>query len=380
MQSITEDVLSLEELLNNRSIHLPLQRQQGEDYLHCLHRVIFDGYLAKLKKLDSYEVDGKEYKGILVEGAASLAESIIETIKTYHQGNLAVAYQQFKSALDEIDRKIRQETRGDSVLFVNEKVGNLYRIRYETSPLTDRKDLFHIPMKERENVPTQRFSIAGNPSLYMGSTLFICWKESGLPEIWDCYASRYEIVYSDHVFLDIRNWLPRFQKELPQDTNGRLKLFNYLCLWPLVAACSVKVKYTGRPFKPEYIISQLLYQYTSELKSLVHSDERHVNVLGLLYSSTRLESWEDFDPETEYNLAIPVLQADSEAFSSELKEILHLTCPISWKKVLNSSDSNHQKLDISAEHYFHQIGRSFSRMERLLERERVARVDSDKNG
>lgn len=365
---------SLEDLLSEDAIELPLQRMKDEDYLNCLNRVIFDNYLNKLERLASFSVEGKEYIDTLREGAKDLSEAIIETVRIYHSGNLSLAYEKFKTALNNIDDRIRNETGGDSVLFVKLETPNLYRIRYEQSVLTERKELFHIPMKYRENVPTQRFSIAGNPSLYLGSSLFICWKESGLPDIWNCYASRYEIFDSRYVFLDIRNWLPRFRRELPTRAEDQLTLFNYLCLWPLVAACSVKVKYTDRPFKPEYIISQLLYQYTSELKSTSSAEATRPNVLGLLYSSTRSERWESFDPDTEYNIAIPVLQTDSEVFSSELKDILPLTLPLAWKTVLLDAVQDEEDAT-SAVHYFGQIGCSFSRMESLLKKEQVAKVD-----
>lgn len=36
------------------------------------------------------------------------------------------------------------------------------------------------------------------------------------------------------------------------------EVISYLIIWPLMAACSVRVKNTTNTFKPEYIIPQLL--------------------------------------------------------------------------------------------------------------------------
>ncbi|MFH4351795.1 hypothetical protein WAJ70_22165, partial [Acinetobacter baumannii] len=39
------------------------------------------------------------------------------------------------------------------------------------------------------------------------------------------------------------------------------EVISYLIIWPLMAACSVRVKNTTNTFKPEYIIPQLLLQF-----------------------------------------------------------------------------------------------------------------------
>lgn len=371
---------SLQELLNEECVKLPIQRKDGEDYLECLRRVIHEEYLAMLKGLGSFTVREKDHYNALTEGATKLSQALITAVKTYYSGNVGAAYNLFKEALNELNSNLKEQGDGHAGLFVPvenvKKANSWYRLRLSSGEkFTERKDLFHIPMTERENVPTQRFSIAGNPSLYLGSSLFLCWKESNMPDIRGCYASRFEVGHSaaEYVFLDIRNWLSKFRKQLPQKPEDELTLFNHLCLWPLVAACSVKVRFNDKPFQPEYIIPQFLYQYASELKSKsTLSSEKKLKVLGVLYSSTTTEVWEDFDPEKEYNLAIPVIQSDHEFFSEELKSVLPLTKPISWKVVLDRHEHGEGLSDrrtsrgSSAEYYFHQLAWSFSNMEHLL--------------
>lgn len=388
VEKTEEETDTLRELLADEGIFLPIRRKKDEAYLECLIRVIHDDYLVKLRKLNCFKIREKQHIEKLIGNVEKLTDAIIETVETYYRGNIGSAYDLFKAVLDEIDRQL-EELGGGSGLFVKaselKKRNRLYRIRHSSERLTERKELFHIPMKQRENVTTQRFSIEGHPSLYLGSSLFISWKESGLPDIWNCYAARFELTDPEYVFLDIRNWLPKFRKRLSANQEDEVDLFCYLCLWPLVAACSVRVKFDDKPFTPEYIIPQFLYQYTSELKATGKSANRsNLKVLGLVYSSTRTEAWENYDPDTEYNLAIPVQQADHENYSEELKDVFPLTRPAFWKNVLDQQDqgerraaTNKKAPEGSAEYYFYHIGQSFSRMEDKLAQEPVAKVDAD---
>ncbi|MFW1494652.1 hypothetical protein ACEV9S_24505, partial [Vibrio parahaemolyticus] len=50
--------------------------------------------------------------------------------------------------------------------------------------------------------------------------------------------------------------------------------------WPLIAACSIRVKNPSDNFKPEYIIPQLLLQWARDYKSID----------GIRYTSTHIEA------------------------------------------------------------------------------------------
>jgi hypothetical protein len=65
--------------------------------------------------------------------------------------------------------------------------------------------------------------------------------------------------------------------------------------WPLVAACSVKVKNRKAAFKPEYIIPQLLLQWIN--KTQLH---------GIKYSSTHIDQQQSTYKGIFYNVVIPV--------------------------------------------------------------------------
>ena len=61
---------------------------------------------------------------------------------------------------------------------------NFYRIRIhkENFPIAI-DNFFHIPFEKRGLVKTQRFSIPGFPSLYLGSSIYLCWEELNRPNI-----------------------------------------------------------------------------------------------------------------------------------------------------------------------------------------------------
>ncbi|EKY1899196.1 hypothetical protein OM371_004703, partial [Salmonella enterica subsp. enterica serovar Lille] len=58
----------------------------------------------------------------------------------------------------------------------------LFRVRKSDSSIKDRKEMFHIPFSMRHLVNAQRYSVAGLPCLYLGSSLYVCWLEMDKPD------------------------------------------------------------------------------------------------------------------------------------------------------------------------------------------------------
>lgn len=71
-----------------------------------------------------------------------------------------------------------------------------YRIRCDRSEfkIPQRGDIFHVPFEKRRLVGNQRYSIAGLPCLYLGSSIWICWEELGRPPLDSVWVSRFRIV------------------------------------------------------------------------------------------------------------------------------------------------------------------------------------------
>ena len=67
---------------------------------------------------------------------------------------------------------------------------SFYRIRiHKTNFTLSQQEFFHIPFNLRGKVKTQRFSIPGFPSLYLGTTIYVCWEELNRPNINEFQAN-----------------------------------------------------------------------------------------------------------------------------------------------------------------------------------------------
>jgi hypothetical protein len=145
---------------------------------------------------------------------------------------------------------------------------SFFKARKSTEPITERKDMLHIPFDKRDIVSTQRFSISGIPCLYLGTTSLVCWLELGQPSHEHTYYSSYKITGE----LKILNLC--LQQNLIDGWCGTYKIIEnnevrekqikniYECieLFPLIIATSFVIKEENRLFKSEYIISQLVMQ------------------------------------------------------------------------------------------------------------------------
>lgn len=134
---------------------------------------------------------------------------------------------------------------------------DLYRLR--TDHLEKYKDgeLFHVPFEKREFVSTQRFSIPGYPALYLSDSFYTCWCEFDKPALVGLSFAkfRYKRNQKSPLFLDLC-W-PDEKKEL-------WEMYSFLAMYPLLMSCMVRVKTPNAPFKPEYLMPQLMMKIVRE--------------------------------------------------------------------------------------------------------------------
>ncbi|MCR4726406.1 MAG: hypothetical protein K5753_04215, partial [Clostridia bacterium] len=146
-------------------------------------------------------------------------------------------------------------------------------IRYE------RKRLFHTPYNLRSKVATCRYSIAGYPSLYLGTDLELCCEEVQYdPHSAFGIASRFRIERDFDVndteirVIELAIKPQDFFKNRESDSSSErnfdeidlydAKIKEAYCLWyPLIAACSFIRANKNDPFAAEYIVPQLLMQW-----------------------------------------------------------------------------------------------------------------------
>ncbi|MDE6408407.1 MAG: hypothetical protein K2K50_07390, partial [Anaeroplasmataceae bacterium] len=194
----------------------------------------------------------------------------------------------------------------------------------------DIKRLFHIPYNLRSKISTSRYSIAGYPCLYLGTSLDLCCEELNVkPLKSEAFVSK----------LTFKHIVPNTIKVIdlaikPQDFLNFGKSFgmvdykkrrfvrlghltpdeifvHYLLWYPLLAACSYIRNDRTANFSAEYIVSQVLMQWLSNYNKQFKNE-----LFGLRYFSCASKS----ASEKGFNYVFPT---SGKSISSDLR-----FCPI----------------------------------------------------
>ena len=124
------------------------------------------------------------------------------------------------------------------------------------------KDMLHLPNFMRSKSGNYRFSIPGNPSMYLANSSYGCWIETGCPAEIDFNVSPIILEGNQRIFnlaISIRDFrcLNEFEKE---------RVHCWLKLYLLSIATCYVVREENRTFKSEYIISQSLMIACKKMK------------------------------------------------------------------------------------------------------------------
>ncbi len=274
--------------------------------------------------MDSYENDYQMIKKV--------EEKILLVISHYLEGNVIASYNSFNYLMKKIDPVLdsfKLLERDKELMPYKE----LYRIRLSDLPSLEMGDLFHVPYNKRRIINSYRFSIPGNPALYLGTSSYICWEEMDRPSFDEIHISKFELAedntvnllnisVTNKILLSYLNKFPEEEFDERITIKTLIKTINsYLILWPIIASCQIKVKERQMPFKPEYIIPQILMQHV----------QRNSNIDGIIFSSTRVNV-NNIDPNKTINVVFPAKkQIDSEKFCSTLVKKIYMTSPLSCK-------------------------------------------------
>lgn len=204
----------------------------------------------------------------------------------------------------------------------------LYRVRTGKPVRFTKGDLFHIPFQLRHKVGPQRYSVPGLPCLYLGGSIYVCWEEMQKPDISSLHISRFSAVGEP---LKILNFgiRPALMARLVEKNlanlqgNQPLKQFitAYCVCWPLLAACSIRVKYRDEPFKPEYVIPHLVLQWITNTR----------NLDGVYYFSVNIDNYYD-DQMAAANFVFPAQTvARPSGYCTKLLDAFHLSEPVPWQ-------------------------------------------------
>lgn len=280
-------------IMRDPRLALPI-RWNGGDFGHTLND-LFCYYISKVTAEMRKGPRGKTGSALVC--LHIVTQTITKAVEEYQNGFPAKAYDTFQDLMEKLAQK---------PLRVYEKSGwesnwndslHLYRAaRVDDNKNYSRLRVFHTPFNMRSKVSTCRYSIAGHPSLYLGTSLELCCNEINANPARDLIlASDFQLDRDPSTsHLSIRvvelgikpqdfiepddyddNQADVFDNNLQNSNKDRRKLVRvissgltskktrerYLLWYPLIAACSFIRVNKKDPFAAEYIIPQLLMQW-----------------------------------------------------------------------------------------------------------------------
>lgn len=123
------------------------------------------------------------------------------------------------------------------------------------------KDMLHLPCSLRAKSGNYRFSIPGNPSLYLSNSSYGCWIETGfLPDAEFNVAP--VLLDGEQIVFNLAVSIKDFSRLNELESN---RVHTWLKLLMLDIATSYRVKEVNRTFKSEYIISQSIMMACKKL-------------------------------------------------------------------------------------------------------------------
>ena len=224
-----------------------------------------------LDKDCDYEKDlRKKYNLVLKQAKAAGADKdsiaiinkykkkVLESLRYYYRADIARSNTIIKNLLQDIgDDSFAVAKLSDSYAFPgnhNQEI-QFFRCRIgNPSKAYSAKEMLHLPKKLRSKSGNYRFSIPGNPSLYLANSSYGCWIETGFPLDNDFNVSPVLLDCTQKIFnlaVSIRDFhnLDEFDEK---------RVHCWLKLYMLAIATSYRIKEESRTFKSEYIISQAI--------------------------------------------------------------------------------------------------------------------------
>lgn len=326
MTQPTELQTILEELKKYNHFKYPLS-PLDEGYKQTFAKRV-EKYIEKINQLPHGELAlilKKEVKTI-----QNSKKTIDRVISHYLSGSNAKAYSTFHTHM----KKMRSHL--ENLAYIYEAEEKFYRVRVSDKEITDKKEIFHIPYDKRSLVKTQRYSIAGVPSIYLGNSIYVCWKELDKPDLNKMYISQFVTerrlkILDFAITFETLNIIPTIHDQRPtQYSYEKIKAF--FILYPLVLACSFTKQYENATFNIEYIIPNMILQWLSTEKD--HFD-------GIRYFSTKMKH-ERYN-SIGINVVMPTKEKkdslEKDEFCPKLKSTFKYTAPVSWALINTFPDA-----------------------------------------
>lgn len=319
---------------------LPLTRE-SDDFIEYLEDC-FITYISGLESICSATLETVITKKDL-ELVKDLCNGITNSLKEYYKGFPSKAFKEFQRVL--IKNVSKPNHFNDIKTLQNFDNEFLYKMRVGTDHVFTSKEMFHIPLELRGIVSTNRYSIPGLPCIYLGSSPLTCWEELNKPDLNTVQTSVFKsddisyidlstppVAFIEKIIKKFDDFGTIMKKRLFADMlNEPNEVNSYLIIWPLMAACSVRVKYTTNTFKPEYIIPQLLLQF-------IRYDEFFD---GVSYFSTKVDNYSAATAVLYKNFAFPVQGGATKGLCSKLQSKFDVSDAVPWNMFQLYKDSHH---------------------------------------
>lgn len=307
--------MNIEEFYAETVASLPIIRQ-NDDFRKDLE-VALNNYSERVTQIDIVHFASEKERENIIISINALSDTIKEVVNLYYDGRRANALQIFQNqmerpnglfenigihSIEEITHFEEKDAQGK--VTIQERPTVWFRARvFEDKREHSFKEMFHIPLNKREIVKTQRYSAPGYPCLYLGNTVYSCWEEMQRTRFDELMFSGFRIRKPFRVY-DLR--LPKRREFEAADFEKTLLRM------PLIIASMVRVKDAEAPFKPEYIIPQLLIEtiLQNNREALKTENGPYDMPWGVIYTSTHISH--DFPYGVDYleNIAMPVIESD----------------------------------------------------------------------
>lgn len=349
-----------ENLFNDEKLFLPI-RWNENDFSLVLNK-LFKYYIKKIETV--FNEDNQFYNSVQINNRKikSACNLLTKAVKIYLNGFPSNAYESFEKAmkifmehpLKIYQKSVTEQFQTSEHSLKNDNL-NLFRVTVvPDSRLYERERIFHTPYNLRSKVSTSRYSIAGYPSLYLGTSLELCCEEIHMnPYSGFSLASIFKLERTiEHSNINIRvielgvkpqDFINSNNSDKPSNRQISHSLLqsneirsDYLLWYPLIAACSYVRTNKGDPFAAEYIIPQLLMQWVrNEINVNKHSNTKEL--VGIRYFSCA--SLRSSDMGFNYVFPTSGYQISSKLpYCSILSKAFYLSTPI----YIHEYDSIHQ--------------------------------------
>lgn len=298
---------SYKNILNDEQLFLPI-RWNGVDFSETLEN-LFNRYIRRLETVVDIELPYHYKVRVDMKEVKKVTGLLIKTTNYYLNGFPAKAFNTFEQVMGILARtplriyqKSAMEQFGDLERRHQDDLRLFRAVRVADNKPYQRTRVFHTPYNLRSKVSTNRYSIAGYPSLYLGTSLDLCCKEIKADPNKDLVLAAafklertieytntniqvIELGVKPQDFLNITAENLGSGRRIPIDLVESVDVRSAYLLWyPLIAACSFIRTNKNDPFAAEYIIPQLLMQWVrSEINSKDYED--YDNLIGIRYFS-----------------------------------------------------------------------------------------------